>query len=379
MASEWQAAEALNEAVGKTRELLFSKNKLGLWLKLAVLVFLIGGGIRSFNPGSGFGQGKTSGGSDVMATIAPYLPYIIIGIAVLLVIALVFSFIRAVCQFIFIESLSKGSVELVKGFRRNIDSGFNLFLFNLAFILATIAIIVLLAAPVIYIAVKNPEGFTDIGMIAAVLATVFAELCFIIPATIISSLTNDFAIAFVYSERRGILDGWQRLWALVKKNVKQFMVYLVVKFAVGIIAGIIAFMVGFIVMLLALIFIIVIGLGAALVVAGIALALGISESALLWLLIPAAIIAIAYLILVSYGIVVLTLPIPVFFRYYSLLFLQRMEPTLDLIRTTTDKTDESGEKIPEEEGENKAAKIEAGVKEEKPKGRKKKAGELKVY
>ncbi|MDD5111789.1 MAG: hypothetical protein PHG85_04545 [Candidatus Altiarchaeota archaeon] len=376
MASEWHAAEALNEALGRTNELLFRKIRPGFWLKLAFVVFLIGGS-GGFNPMTWAEPDKNSGDTDIIATLSPYLPYIVIGLAVLLVISLVFSFIRAVCQFMLIESVATGEVELIKGFKRNIDSGFNLFLFNLAFGLLTLFALAIIAAPAIFLFMNDSANFQGIKLIATLAVTIATAVLFLICSGFVSSFTNDFAIAFVYSERRGVLDGWRRLWALIKGNAKQFIVYIVVKVAVGIIAGIASMIIGLVILVISLLILAAFALGAGLIVAGIAVALNIDKSALMILVIPAVLIAIAYFIAVGYLTILLTLPIPVFFRNYSLLFLQRIEPSIRIIGIKGREKGKPAEK--ELNGESKSENVETQDKKERPKGRKKKAGELRVY
>ena len=124
MADGWYATEALNKALEKTNQLLFKNFNLVFWLKLALIVFLIGG--LSFNLNSGL-RSPSKSDSNFIASISTYLPIIVVVIAIFLVIGLIFAFIKSVCQFMFIEGIVNRDVDLVKGFKRNLENGFNLF------------------------------------------------------------------------------------------------------------------------------------------------------------------------------------------------------------------------------------------------------------
>lgn len=338
MASEWYASEALNEALERTNELLLKKFNLNFWLKLALVVFLIGGG---FNLNSGFnwsGGDKTNFNADVSS----YLPMIVIVIAILIVIGLVFAFIRAVCQFIFIETIASNKIELVSGFKRNLDSGFNLFLFNVGLALVSLILLVIAFSPIIYIIIKGTSEVSTLVLVVLAVAGIVIAIGIAIIMGLIETFTNDFAIVLMHKEKKGIINGWKRVFDLIKNNLKQFAVYLIVKIAIGVVAVIILGVIGIVITIIALIFILVLAIGIGVVLLGVVIALGLSTGALLWLLIPAIIIAIVYFMAVAYINVLITLPIPVFFRYYSILFLQHLEPTLDLIAKEKQVTEKKG-------------------------------------
>lgn len=351
MAGEWHAVGALNRALEETNSLLFKKVKFVFWLKLALVVFLVGGG-GFFNPTSFVGNENRS---DV--DLMRYLPLVVVVFSVIVIIGLVFSFIRAVCQFMFIDALVDGRIEIVKGFKRNLDNGFSLFLFNLALGFATIAAVIAILMPAVYYMflsgaeVSRPVTF--VGMLLM--------MCIVLPIAlasgIIGSFTNEFVTVLMYKNRKGVVYCWKRLIGLIKNNTKEFVVYMVVRIACGIAASIILFIVEIVVTIVAIIVAIVPVVGFIVIVGGSAIALDWGTSALMWLLIPAVVAAIAYLWVVSYIIVALTLPIPVFFRYYSMLFLHRIEPTLGIMAGRVDKVERQ-----EKEADGSAVKTKPGKK-----------------
>jgi hypothetical protein len=350
MASEWHAAEALNEALEKTNELLLKKFNLTFWLKLAVVVFLVSGG-GGFNFNTGFGGGNKS--QTPMADFTAMLPLIVAILAVIMVFALILSFIKAVFQFIFIETVSSGSVELVKGFKRNLDAGFNLFLFELGLLIATLFLLAVTLGPIIYLLVKGGLAARTIPLLIAIAAGIVIFMIVTCVMSLIGMLTNDFALAIAFAEKKGVIASWRRLWGLMKANTKQFGVYILVKIALAILATIVLMIVGLLLTIIALIPVVAVGLAYVLMLVVLAM-LGLGKGVLILLLAPAVIALIIYFIAVSYCIAVITLPVPVFFRYYSILFLQRLEPGIR-IATVRKQEEKPKKQIPAEEKKKPAA------------------------
>ncbi|MBM3309136.1 MAG: hypothetical protein FJY77_02690 [Candidatus Altiarchaeales archaeon] len=333
MTGEWHAVEVLDKALGMTNQLLFEKFNLNLWLKLAFIVFLITGSF-SLNGISNF----IDKDSD-----AKYIPVIVIILAVSLVIGLVFAFIRAVAQFMFIESLTTKGVEIIKGFKRNLDSGFNLFLFNIAFFLIAIILIMAIIIPVIFLMFVGIVSSNALIIIPIILLTVVVVLAVSIVLSLVGMLNTDFAIVLMHKEREGMVNAWKRLLGLVKKDGKQFAVYTALKIALAVLASMIEMVVSIVLLIAYLVSMLIIGI----LLGVIAYSGGIDfgKSLLIW--VPAIIIAIIGFVIMSYVYSVIVLPIYVFFRYYSLLFLGRIEPAVNLMgeqrtaRTEEEKTVES--------------------------------------
>jgi hypothetical protein len=368
MAKVWHATEALSGAIGKTKELLFDKFNVGFWLRLGLIAFLIGGGSSgSFNFPGGGGDSSKDGAQmpDILANLSTYITIIVAVIAVILIIVLIFSFINSVCQFMFIEVLATGEVELLRGFKRNLEKGFSLFLFNLGISILTIILLAATVGPLAYYGIKNSETLSQISMWGMVAVGILIVLIIAIIMSIVGFFIRDFAIVIAYQEGKGMIDACKRLWTILKTNVKQFIVYILIKVVLGLFAGVIMCVIGLIVLVISIVILIVIGLIAVVIVIVLAGVLNISKTALMILLIPAIIIAVVYMILVSYLIAVITLPVSVFFRYYSIIFLQHIDPKIKVLA--------EGKKI--------QAKVKGAVKEDKPKTSKKKKpeGKLKVH
>jgi len=317
--AEWRAVEALNESVNRTIDVLFKPFNLSKWLKIAFIVFMLGLG--------GTISSQTSRVSDLqdsgIAITKEIIVLVITLVAVLLLIGLVLQFISAVFNFIFIEALMENRIELVEGFKRNAGKGLSLFLFGLAFGIISIAIIVAAVVAGVFIGMKT----SSVALIAIlIIAGVLLLFCYMIFFGIIFSFTTDFVVPLMHFRGYGIIKGWGRLITLLEENFKQFIVYLVIKIALGIIAAginLAIFLVVFIIILLAAV---VLGGGSVLAWLGLTALFPALGSVTVVMLVLALFAIIVLALIFNYVLIVLTLPIPVFFRYYSLHFIRRIDP-----------------------------------------------------
>lgn len=326
MTREWHAVRALNAALEETKSLLLRKIDVALWLKLGLVVFLIGGG-GLFNAG-GFGSQEND---NTAFDFARYLPVIVVVLSILIIIGLVFSLIRAVCQFMFIEALLDRSIVLLSGFKRNLDKGFNLFMFNLALGFATVITLIAIIIPIAYYLFVLNAGLSRLFVVFFLALAACIIMLILLIAGVVGSLTNDFVTVIMHKEGKGVVEGWRRLYALIKNDIKEFLVYAIVRTAVGLMAAVLMFIVELIVTVISIAVAVIPAVGIASITAGIALALDWSSGMLALLLIPAVFIAILYFMVVTYITMVLTLPFTVFFRYHSMLFLHYTDPALDVM------------------------------------------------
>jgi len=342
MASRWYAVEALDEALERTRWLLFKDFKLSLWLKLALVVYLIGGG--SFN-----GNFNVPGGENGMqGPTAPNLKLIIAVLAVVLAFVLFFMFLKDVCEFIFIETAETKKIELWKGFKRNLENGLNLFLFELV----VIAVVIIVAVAAFLGFRSLLAGASGLGpKLAIAVVGLAAAISIVLAIAIVGSLTTAFAIVIMHKERKGLVNAWKKLLTLVEKNTRQFVVYIIIELLLAFVAAMVVFAISLVIALIAIAIIII----PAIIAAVIAIALGL-ESNMLWLLlVPAIAFIIAYFMVVGYFSVLITLPVPVFFRYYSMIFLQKVDPKLAILKPEKDAAKTQSKKTGKKDGEKKKA------------------------
>ena len=150
----WYGIDAIDKAISRTRTALFEPFDFWKWVKLAIIIFLLGG-IGANYGGSGtnyrmgsedfvnnfpniepgripdFPSGISGIGLDHIQSIAP-LAIIAAIIAFLFLLALIFSYISSVMEFVFVEALVRNEVHFWAYSKKFLGKGFNLLLIRLA-------------------------------------------------------------------------------------------------------------------------------------------------------------------------------------------------------------------------------------------------------
>lgn len=162
------AADNVNDALEATKAFLLPFDA-GRWLRLAAVVFFLGG------IGGNFPSGDVGGGGgDVPQeppTSLPELDGTLVAalLAVVLVVVLLvvlFALVGAIMEFAFVESLRNEEVHVRRYARRHLGKGIRLFGFRLALSVAALVVVAaLLGATVLALggpaALETPGGFSS--------------------------------------------------------------------------------------------------------------------------------------------------------------------------------------------------------------------------
>jgi len=334
----WYAIERIDDAVSLTRSLLFPF-EFGLWARLAVVVFFLGMGSGGGNVGTSVSNAPSSAASVPSTGASVDIPSVSIpgdviallaGIAViLLLIWLVFAWIGATMEFVFVEALGDQSLSIRRGFGRHRGRGFRLLAFRLALLIAVLAVflgltLALFFEPITTLLNGGDPSITGSQIAIGIGLLVLAGLVFGIPLVLIHGFTTEFVVPIMLARECGVLAGWSHLWPTIKAEWKQYVVYVILAFGLRIataIAGGIA--IGIVAVVLAIPFVIIgLLLGFGTVVSGtltVPVVAGIVVLALVFFLCVALISALVYV------------PIQSFHRYFALLFLGDVERDFDVL------------------------------------------------
>lgn len=258
----WHAFDAVDDALDSTRRFLFPFS-FGKWLRLAVIVFFLGaggsGGGNVSNAFNGVPDGGQPGGPVTQPTMPPndVLWFIGIVVAAILLVALVFAIISATMRFVFVDALRTDDVRVRGPFKRRFGKGVRLFVFELVLGL-------LLLLPFIVGGLAVVFGFVSLESLGAsfvnlgVGVIVLLGLLYVLAAIVIGfvlGFTNQFVVPVMIVEDSGVLAGWSRFWTTLRREWKQFVVYVFVRFVlqlgVGIATGIVGFILAIVVFLVA--------------------------------------------------------------------------------------------------------------------------------
>lgn len=317
----YYALSCLDDALEATKAFLLPVDR-GQWLRLAVVVFFLSGGSglgSAPSAGSNASPGVTTELSGLPTLPSVDLLAVLAVVAVVVTLALLFTFVGAVMEFVLVESLRTEQVRVRESFRRQFRKGLSLFAFQLVLGTAALAII---GGAAFLLVVPAVAGGSGLGL--ALGAVAFVGLFFVV--FVVSALVNQFTVDFVVPTMlqtdRGLIAAWKRFWPVLRGDVEQFVVYVLVRIgvaiAVGIVGGTVAGVVGAVV---AIPFVVV----GAIIFFGAGFALSPLVLALLGVLL------VGYLLVLFAVVALVHVPLKTYVRYFQLLVLGDVDTDLDLI------------------------------------------------
>jgi len=328
--SDWIAWAAIEGAMTKTRQMLFEPFDLTKWVKLAIILFFIGGtgGGSNFNSnpsGSNFGDFgdsysdaeldafATETVSEVSVFVHQYMTYIVLAVLAFLLVIVLFSYISNVMQFVFVESVVRNHVTIRAYIRSNLGNGLRLFILNWALGIVFLIAIILSLLPALSAALDG--NFSALFFGSFILFFLVLVLGIIILA-IIGSFIN-LAIPVMLYENVGILKALSKVLSAAVHSIPQVLVYWIIRGVLGIIIGIATAVIGLIVFLIAGLVLLLIGIAVYMILT--LLGFGFTDPAVLVVL---GLLFIASFMVLIFLILLATVPLPVFMKYHTLLFLR---------------------------------------------------------
>lgn len=349
----------IDDAIDATKSFVLPF-ELRRWLKLAFVVFFLGGGggtggVQNLGSLQNLGNGSSPGGAPVggVSLTAPLetlpavpgtllqltppgsgvpsdaagalaglgLVAIVLAVVVVLAIGLAFAVVGAVMEFVFAQSLITTEVHVRRSFRENLGNGLRLLVFRLVVGLLSLLVLggLLLAVFVLAVGGNLADAgpsvvLGSVGLFVAALVTV--ALVF----GTINGFTNVFVVPLMLQGEEGVLAGWGRLWSSITAEPKQYLAYLFLSVVlaigvsiVGTILGAIAFVV------------LVIPFGIVGAVVWFGLDGGLAAGVVVGLL------ALGFLFLVLVVANLIKAPLQSFLRYYAMLVLGDIDGDLDPI------------------------------------------------
>lgn len=321
----WYVIDAVDRAIERTRTCLIEPFNFWKWLKLAIIVFFIGGvGSGGFNNVGGneipqdfidsagnFGNNLASSSIDSFAILA---------IVFIILLALLMSLIGSVMEFVFVKSLVSNDVRIREYFMGYLTKGLSLFILRIIVGFGVLLFLAILALPLIYMAGVMNGGIGSLGgaSIALLIMGIFAFiLAFAIIVGSIDSLINLAIPVSMYSES-GIFSALSRVLGQFRSDWQQILVYWIGRLILTII-------VGFLVLIAVLIVILALGILYLIVdlILYFALSAILAETTVWILLAP---ILVVEFIVFLFVIAFVGMPANVFMKYHMLTFLQKWYP-----------------------------------------------------
>jgi hypothetical protein len=328
------AIEAISPAIEHTRKQLLLPFRFGQWMRLAFVGLLAGelssgGGcsMPRFPSGSHGGAGQLPGwGSFDPALFAGLIAILIFSA---LVLGIVFMYISSVMRFILFDSVLAKECHVRDGWNGRQGPGWRYFVWKLLYALATFAALVILIGIPAFFAFAlgwftHPKEHV-VPLVLAGIALFFLFGLFFIATAVVYVLTKDFVVPQMALENIGAMEGWRRLWSMMKTEKTSYIGYIGMKILLAIGAGIIFGIIG---LVFALIFLVpVAGVAIGAIFAGKAAGLGWNAGTITLAIVAGSVLLAIFFFLTS----LLSVPVIVFFPAYSIYFFAGRYPALNAL------------------------------------------------
>ncbi|HET6175768.1 MAG TPA: hypothetical protein VFE61_02470 [Candidatus Sulfotelmatobacter sp.] len=245
------AVDTISLAFQHTKRQLAQPFRFWQWTRLAVVGLLAGEmGSGGCNVPGNFKLPQQPGSSRHLldARLGSIDPALYAGlIAVLVVAGLVFlivmMYVSSVMRFILFDSVLAKECHVRQGWSRRQVPGWRYFLWQLAFMLATLAgAVILLGIPA---AIAFGLGWFNaprehvLGWVLGGIVMFFVVVIFFVTTAVIHVLTKDFVVPQMALEGIGAIEAWRRLWPMVQAEKGGYAVYLLMKIVLAIGAAIV--------------------------------------------------------------------------------------------------------------------------------------------
>jgi hypothetical protein len=241
--------DPISPAIEWVKTVLFRPFDLGKWFVIgfcAWLAYLGEGGGPNFNFG---GQQYESSGKDfhhakefLIENLYWILPVAITVIVISIIIGFVITWLSSRGRFMFLHCVALNKAEVVAPWHKFRKQGNSLFLFRIVVGLISFAIVMMLIAVLVVIGVllfAGGGGPNPIGIMLMVLMAI----CLIIPTAIVFGLigkfTRDFVVPIMYLREGTCMAAWREFWPLLTGNKGKFTIYILFQIAIAIAVGVI--------------------------------------------------------------------------------------------------------------------------------------------
>ena len=243
------AVDTITLAFQHTRRQLLQPFRFWQWTRLAVVGLLAGemGSGGGCSGPSSFPQQSGSSRHFLEQGLPKIDPAILGGLIVFLVVAgLVFvtvmMYVSSVMRFILFDSVLAKECHIRQGWSRRQVPGWRYFWWQLGYMLATVGgITVLLGIPAVFAFAMgwfNAPREHVLGLVLGGIVVFFLTFLFLLMAAVVHVMTKDFVVPQMALEGIGAMEGWRRLWPMIRAEQGGYAVYVLMKIVLAIGAGI---------------------------------------------------------------------------------------------------------------------------------------------
>jgi hypothetical protein len=322
--------DSVTPAFEHTKEQLFRPFRFGQWTRLALVGLFAGeigsGGGCNFQLPSSTGTHHRSFAAFPAWDPALLIPLVVIAVIIIPVLWLLFIYINSRMRFVLFDSVIAKKCEIRRMWRERGGPALQYFVWQIAFSAVTLGAIVLFiglpALTAFALGWFSAPREHLVGLILGGLAVFFVFVALMLIFMLVHVFTKDFVVPQIALEGISAFEGWRRLLKLIDSERSRYAGYAGMKLILSIGA---AFAVGIAAIILILVLLIPIGgLGLLSVLLG-------QGAGLTWnaLTITLAVVAgSVVLLLLLYGLSLISVPVIVFFPAYAMQFFAARYPLL---------------------------------------------------
>jgi hypothetical protein len=247
------APDAINPAFRHAKEQLFRPFRFGQWARLALVGLLAGelgsGGSCRLNYPMNTHHVDTqqtflagSWPAQLANHTALFTGLVLALIVIGIVLAVLFTYIGSVMRFILFDSIIARECHIRAGWARRKVPGLRLFWWQIVFMLVSFAVLlIVIGVPVACAWASGWFAHARDHVLELVLSGITLLLVFFVLVAcmaVIRVMTKDFVVPQMALEDIGAVEGWRRLWSLLKSEKAGYAGYIGMKFVLAIGAGI---------------------------------------------------------------------------------------------------------------------------------------------
>jgi hypothetical protein len=241
--------DPISPAIEWVKAILFRPFDLGRWIVIgfcAWLAYLGEKGGFNFNFRFGGQQHGPSGESFhhaeevIIENLFWIIPVAIFVTLVIIVIGFVITWLSSRGRFMFLHCVALNKAEIVAPWHKFRKQGNSLFLFRIVVGLISFAIVMLLIAMLVVIGIimfAGGGGENPLGIMFMVLLAI----CLIIPTAIIFALigkfTRDFVVPIMFLRQGTCMTAWREFWPLLTGNKGRFTIYILFQIVIALAVG----------------------------------------------------------------------------------------------------------------------------------------------
>ncbi len=318
------ATDIIGTSFDRTKELFFPIRPK-YWLRMGFISLFAGQGSGgNFNgsnysrpgsggPGGSFSDAVTKFNTEALAFLSQYGFVVGIAFVIFYAISLFFVYINSVFTFMFLDGVVKKDIKIGKSFSDNNSSGTNLFFLRFILGIVFLLIMLLILSPLLIAFISNQLANFNLWLLIPMFLTFFVVA---ILFGLFWFFVYDFVVPIMYFKKQPFSPAWKHFKKIALKNKLEIFLYWLLKIVLGIGAGIMSLVVLLLIILVSLLFV---GLG-------VLMFLGLKALAgVMFATIIMVILGVLFFLLWIYAISVVLVPIPAFFRIYSLEMLKKLK------------------------------------------------------